>query len=398
MNLRSSQGAVSPSWSRGCRLVTFLDGGTPLGASTLRGGVATLTTGALSVASHQITAVYGGDADDQGSSSGAVSQVVNKDGSTVVLNSSANPSVFNQTVSFIITVTAAAPGSGTPTGTVQFQLDGTNFGAAVTMVGGTATSGSISTLKIGSHTVTANYGGDKNFTATTAPSFTQAVNKDNTTTRVATTTNPSVFGQSVSFTATVSAVAPGTAVPSGSVAFYDGATKLGSATLAAGVVTLGTTKLPTGQDPITAVYSGNATLATSTSAVLTRTVVASSSNPAVFGQAVTFSATMTVKSPGSGTPPGTVTFMDGTNPIDTGTLTIVNGSDVATFATAALAVGSHSITAVYGGDGSFLTSTSATLSQRVDQASTVTTVRSSANPSVVNQSVTFGATVDAASP
>ena len=40
-----------------------------------------------------------------------------------------------------MTVAAAAPGSGTPTGTVQFQVNGKNFGSVVTLVGGTATGG-----------------------------------------------------------------------------------------------------------------------------------------------------------------------------------------------------------------------------------------------------------------
>src|SRR5205823_5277404 len=53
-----------------------------------------------------------------------------------------------------------------PTGTVQFLLDGANFGSPVALVGGSATSASTTTLSVGSHTVTANYLGD----ATYAPS------------------------------------------------------------------------------------------------------------------------------------------------------------------------------------------------------------------------------------
>ena len=84
-------------------------------------------------------------------------------------------------------------------------------------------------------------------------------------------------------------------------------------------------------------------------------VVVSSANPSVFGQSVTFTATVTANAPGSGTPTGTVTFMDGSTTLGTGTL---NGSGVATFSTSGLSVGSHSITAVYGGDTDFTTSTS----------------------------------------
>ena len=170
---------------------------------------------------------------------------VNKDGSTAAITSSASPSVLNQSVSFTVTVSAAAPGSGTPTGTVQFSIDGSKFGSVVALAGGSATSTSISTLKLGNHTITASYSGDGNFTASTAPSFTQVVNKDNTTTSLVVTVNPSVYGQSISFTATVAAVAPGTGTPTGSVTFYDGSTTLGTVTLSAGSATYTTTKLAT---------------------------------------------------------------------------------------------------------------------------------------------------------
>ncbi len=76
---------------------------------------------------------------------------------------------------------------------------------------------------------------------------------------------------------------------------------------------------------------------------------------------MTFTATVTAVGPGSGTPSGTVTFKDGASALGTGTLS----SGQATFATNGLSVGSHTITAVYGGDASFKTNTSAALSQTV---------------------------------
>lgn len=84
----------------------------------------------------------------------------------------------------------------------------------------------------------------------------------------------------------------------------------------------------------------------------TKTTVSSSPTPSVYskGLEVTFTATVSVVSPGSGTPTGTVTFKDGTISLGTGTL---NGSGVATFKTSSLSVGIHLITAVYGGDSNF---------------------------------------------
>ena len=74
---------------------------------------------------------------------------------TVGVTSSLNPSVYGQAVSFTATVTGASP-----TGNVQFNIDGGAFGSPVTLASGTATSGTTSTLSPGSHTVTAVYSGD----------------------------------------------------------------------------------------------------------------------------------------------------------------------------------------------------------------------------------------------
>jgi hypothetical protein len=395
-------GVVAPGAGVPTGSVTFKDGSTTLGTGTLNStGQATFATTTLAVGSHSITAVNGGDSNFSGSTSSALAQTVSKDGSTAAITSSTNPSVLIQLVSFTVTVSAAAPGSGTPTGTVQFSIDGTKFGSVVALAGGSATSGSISTLKLGNHTITASYSGDGNFTASAAPSLTQVVNKDNTTTNLVVTVNPSVYGQSISFTASVAAVAPGTGTPTGSVTFSDGTTTLKTVTLTAGAATYTSTKLATGPQSITAAYNGNSTFATSTS-VLTQTVnqdvtatkVTSSANPSVFGQSVTFTATVSAAAPGSGTPGGTVTFMDGATALGLATLS----SGKASFKTSELAVGSQAIIAVYGGDINFVTSTSAVLNQTVNQDVTATKVTSSANPSVFGQSVTFTATVKAASP
>jgi hypothetical protein len=76
---------------------------------------------------------------------------------TVGVSSSLNPSVYGQAVSFTATVTGASP-----TGSVQFNIDGGAFGSPATLASGTATSGTTSTLSPGAHTVTAVYSGDTN--------------------------------------------------------------------------------------------------------------------------------------------------------------------------------------------------------------------------------------------
>ena len=106
-------------------------------------------------------------------------------------------------------------------------------------------------------------------------------------------------------------------------------------------------------------------------------MVTSSADSAVYGQTVTFTATVS-NSSGTAVPPtGTVTFEDGGSFIGTGVLS--GGS--ATLADAALSIGTQAIAAVYSGDTNFSTSTAAPYSRSVSQAITTTTLTSSGNPS-----------------
>src|SRR5262249_18952362 len=149
-----------------------------------------------------------------------------------------------------------------------------------------------------------------------------------------------------------------------------------------------------GTNTITAVYSGDSNFSASTSAAITQTVnkdntsttVTSSVNPSVFGQAVTFTAAVSVTSPGSGSPSGSVTFFDGAAPLGTAAL---DASSKATLSVSSLAVGNHSITVSYGGDNESNSSTSAAITQTVNKASSASSVTSSVNPSVFGQAVTF---------
>ena len=127
----------------------------------------------------------------------------------------------------------------------------------------------------------------------------------------------------------------------------------------------------------------------------TATGLTSSVNPSVFGQSVTFTATVTAVAPGAGTPTGTVTFKDGITTIGTGMLS--GGST--TFSTSALSVASHGITASYGGDTNFNTSTSSTVNQVVNKANTTITIDShDPDPSVVDEDYTVKWTVSVNTP
>ncbi|PWU21096.1 MAG: hypothetical protein C5B50_02475, partial [Verrucomicrobia bacterium] len=393
--------AVSPAVGTPSGTVTFKDGATTLGTGNLSSGQATFGTSSLSVAGHSITAVYGGDTSFNTSTSATLTQTINKANTLTAVGSSANPSVSGQSVTFTATVSATGGGSGTPTGTVTFK-DGTTALATNSLSAGQATYATAA-LSTAAHSITAVYNGDGNFnTSTNSPALTQNVNQAGSTTALSSSTNPTVFGQAVVFTATVTANSPGSGTPTGTVTFKDGASSLSTNALSGGTVSYTNSTLTAASHSITAVYNGDSNFSTSTSGTVTQTVgqasttaaLTSSTNPTVFGQSVTFTATVTAVSPGAGTPTGTVTFSDGGTPLATNALS--NGQ--VTYATSALSVASHSITAVYNGDNNFITSTSGTVTQTVNQASTTIAVASSANPSVFGQSVTFTATVSAVAP
>lgn len=319
---------------------------------------------------------------------------------TTAVLSSPNPSVFGQPVTFTANVTS---GSGTPTGTVQFQDGGGNLGSPVALSGGTATL-MTSALAVGAHAITAIYNPDSgSFTGSTGSLPTQTVNKANTTTAVVSNNNPSVFGQSVTFTATVTVNSPGAGTPTGTVQFQDGGGNLGApVTLSGGAASLTTSALNPGSHNITAIYSGDGQFLGSTGSLPTQTVkgttttaLGSSLNPSTFGQSVTFTATVTANPPAGGTPTGTVQFQDGGNTLGA---PVTLSSGTATLMTSALTAGSHSITAIYSGDSQFVGGTGSLPTQTVNKANTTTAVGSSANPSTFPNSVTFTATVTASAP
>src|SRR5205823_3974672 len=107
--------------------------GSPMNVTT-SGGVTTasFSTNMLTVAGspHTISASYSGDPNFAGSS-GSVSETVNKANTSTVLNSSLNPSSAGQPVTFTATVSPVPPGAGAPGGSVQFAIDGSNFGGPV---------------------------------------------------------------------------------------------------------------------------------------------------------------------------------------------------------------------------------------------------------------------------
>jgi hypothetical protein len=349
--------------------VTFFDGAEPLGQVLLSGGQATFQATDLGVGGHVFVARYGGDTTSAPGISVGQPLVVDRASTSTSLSSSLQPSFAGQAVTFRATVAIVAPGTGTSTGAVTFFDGATALGTEVVVAG--QASLTTSTLATGAHAITARYGGD----ATNQPSISSGLIQDVVLDPVKVTLQAipglPVFGQPVSLTATAvrDPAWPGAPALTGTVTFFDGPEPIGQAVLSGGIASLQVNGLATGGHVFVASYGGDATSATGTSTgqplvvnlATTSTTLASSLNPSSSGQAVTFSAAVSVVAPGAGAVAGTVTFLDGATVLGFGTVT----GGAASLTTSALAVGTHAITARYDGGGGLASSTSPPLSQVV---------------------------------
>ncbi len=320
---------------------------------------------------------------------------------TTTLASNPNPSGFGQSVTFTVTVVTGA-GTGNLTGTVS--LADTFGGVTTTIATGLAVNASgvatfsTTTLAVGLHSIVATYNGDTMHFTSSSPALDQTV-LEGTAVNLTSTANPSAVGQSVTFTATVTISGGGGVTPDGTVSFMDGAVLLSTQTInAGGVAMFATSTLTAGVHQITAIYNGDAAkqIQGSTSADLnqdvqapTTAILTSSLNPSFYGNSVTFTAT--IPPSGATAPTGTVSFLDGATQIGTGTLS--GNPGIATFTTATLNMGTHSITVSYPGDSFNGPSVSLPLSQLVKQAQTATTVIAAPVPGIAGGPETITATV-----
>lgn len=278
---------------------------------------------------------------------------------TTTLAAGANP-VYGSPVTLTANVRST---SGTPTGSVNFfQKDGYDLVGVGTLSNNKATI-QVTPLQVGSQTYNVSYNGSGAF-GVSSGTVTFSVNKAPTTTVInSSSSNPSSYGQPVTFTATVTSTA-GAGTPTGTVTFEQApGTVLGSGTLSAsGVATYTTTatQLGAGTDKIEAIYNTDTDHAKSTSAIYSQTVSAeatstaltSSPNPSTPGESVTLTATV---SAGVGTATGNVVFMNGTTTI--GTVALVNG--VATLNHTFVNKGAYKLTASFQGSTDYAVSSGA---------------------------------------
>jgi hypothetical protein len=217
---------------------------------------------------------------------------------TTVVTSSANPSALGSGVTFTATMTTS--NMTALTGTVTFYDGGTALAVAQGLIGSTNTATlTVSTLALGSHTITAVYSGDSGDATSTSPAYTQVV-KQGTTVAVSGSPNASLVYGAVTVTATVTQTA-GSTTPGGTVTFsVDGNVASGATTLVSGSASFNTSTLTSGTHTISAAYSGDTndlngtgSYSQTVNVAVTSSTLATSATPVLVETSVTFTATVT---------------------------------------------------------------------------------------------------------
>lgn len=282
--------------------------------------------------------------------------------SAIAIQSSANPSQGGQPVTFAAILTVSNP--KVLNGTVTFYDGATLLGLSAISNGAAALTAK---LEPGQHGITARFGGNDWYGASSSKVLVQQVGTASTSLKLASNPNPSHFGAPVELTAKLKAQGP--VAPTGTVNFLDNGTVIGSEPVQGLKAEFTVSNLSAGAHTISAAYSGDANYGPATSnsitqtvnGVTTQTALTSSANPVGLGSPVTFMAKVSSLQGTGTTPTGRVVFADGGSPINSANL--VNG--VASFTTSSLATGTHLIAAKYSGDSNFSSSASNVLTQTV---------------------------------
>ena len=371
--------------------VHFFDGTTALGTVSLgTNGSASFSPTGLGLGSHTLTAVYSGDTNHTGSTSSPLTESVVQ-GTSATLISNNNPAASGQNVTFVAQITGA--GGVIPTGTATFRDNGVLLVTSLKSLG--TASFSTTTLTAGSHPITVSYSGDTNSAASSSPACTQIV-KQQSSLVLTVSPNPAVFAGNVTLTLTVS-VQSGTAT--GTVVLYDGATALATVALnSSGVAQWSMQAFGAGAHSLSAQYAGDSantggasnTVIEQINQANTVTALSSNANNTTVGAPILFTAMVTNTNASPIT--GSVLFKDGDNLL--GSAAVVSGASSLTVST--LSAGSHSITAVYSGDLNDTPSTSAAISQTVQQAATQTRVSSASSTGLSGKPATFSVLVTSA--
>jgi hypothetical protein len=372
-----------------------------------------------------ITATYTGDQNFTAGTPGTLAQIVQATSTTTKLVASPSASSVNQQVTFTASIVPGVAGSTSPTGSVTFSYT-LNGGSSVplcasvpvgTASGVTTAVCSVALPAAGAYTISAVFApGDTNFTGSnvTAP---LTVSATATTITVGASPTSLSVNQPVTFTATVTPAVAGSTHPTGAVTFsytLNG----GSSVILCASASVSTTSgvssavcastLPSsGNYTITAAYTssdsnfsgGTGTAIQAVGLTLTTTTVVASASTSTVNQSVLFTATVTPATQGSTPPAGTVTFSYTTSSVTTpvnlcASVAVSSSTPILATCSAPLpAVGVYAITATYSGDKNFASSSAAITSYSVTSPGTSVSMIASSTSLVVNQPVSFSATI-----
>lgn len=308
-------------------------------------------------ATHTISAAFTSTNPSIANGSISTSATVAKANTNIpVFTISSTTVVYGQTPTITANLDVTGPGNGTPTGILELKEGATVLNSTVL---GASLDGIIisptSPLDAGTHSLYANYPGDPNFNGSQSSPANLVVNPASVTVSISSSTNPSVYGQTVTFTINVTTNAPGSGTPTGEITLrFNGTAVAGCnpATLSGGSATCAMPGTPNvGNYPVVVDYNnldGNWNDLNNTSmaggqtvnAVTTSTNVTSSDgdNATIFGQSFTLTAVVTNTNSTGQTPTGTVTFTSSVNGNITGCINVAAASTTTNTATYTCAV------------------------------------------------------------
>lgn len=378
-------------------VVIFEDGENQVGSCTLSSGRCSATISFATIGTHRISAEYGGDALNS-SVTTKLDQVIGIAATTVSLTSDKSNAQYYETINF-----TASLSDSSATGTIEV-FDGATGIKSCTLVSGSCTL-FFYRLTVGSHQMTAVYGGDSTHVGSTSPVLLQVVGLGATSITMQSSENPFVQGAGLTLTATVTSSGVGA---TGLVQFEDYTNSpeviLGSCTLSGTTCSLDlTTPLPVGSRKLRAEYASDGNYAGSVSTqyiqvisegntpppVETKTAVSASITviPLSVVYLDPFTVTATLTSSG-GRPTGSVIIeeeLTGGGDSILGSCTLVDGT--CTYRNSTLQVGTHTIYFEYGGTSTFAavasTSITITVTPRPVQAAVVEVVRAPAVETVL---------------
>jgi sugar lactone lactonase YvrE len=319
--------------------VVFTVDGVAGSSIPLAAGAASTTLTGLAGGTHSVSAAYT-STNGYASSTSSMSLVIGQASQTITFAPSVTVYTYSPALTFSLSATST---SGLA---VSFA---STTSSVCTVSGTTAT-----IVSAGTCSIQATQAGNTNYSAAPAVPVSYTIGQASQTIAFAPaiTSYPYSSAGTFSLSATsTSGLAVSFASTTSSVCTVSGATA---------------TIVSTGTCTIQATQTGNGNYKPATPVSVSFTIgmatptatVASSSNTALLLNPVVFTATVASK---SGTPSGTVTFLDGATPL--GNATLAGG--VATFTTSSLAIGTHTVTVAYGGDKNFVATASAALTETI---------------------------------